>query len=72
MINDAPAPTRKLMAKQGNISNSCPKHTNIHLPCCSNPCSRRLKYDNPKSIVRSCKSSSKALRSQMLLPNKRL
>lgn len=54
MINDAPVHTRKLMAKQGSISNSSLKHTNTNPPCCSNLCSRILKCDNSKSIVRSC------------------
>lgn len=31
MINDAPMHTWKLMAKQGNISNSSPKHTDTNL-----------------------------------------
>lgn len=53
MINDAPMHTWKLMAKQGNISNSFPKHTNTNPLCYSNPCSRILRYGNSKSIVKS-------------------
>lgn len=49
VINDTPVHTWTLMAKQGSISNSSPKHTNISLPCCCIPCPRTLKCDNSES-----------------------